>query len=208
MRIAHIGSAAMTIGYPSAGDAERRIVDLALAQQLRGDTVLVFSAVAPTPGPRPPGAAHSLRIIDLECRGRGPLADAELALRTRAAMRRIEPDVIHAHNNIAAARCLAGIGGIKVLSFDQAYLRGSHGPVAATVHRRALSAFDLVVSESDACMRAAAEPFDYLGLLYGLTRRRRTHRMAAPAASTTTAAAAAPQRILGSVPDCGVVAGS
>ncbi|STZ59033.1 glycosyltransferase family 4 protein [Mycolicibacterium tokaiense] len=157
MRVAHVGSAAVPVGYPFGSAAERRIVDLAVAQQDRGDTVLVFSAAPPAPGPRPPGPARHLNIVDLECRTQPPLNDMELALRTRAAMLRVEPDVIHVHNNFTAALCLAGINGAKVLSFDHLRVPGSDHPVVKALYRRALRAFDLLMPVSQFCAQAAAE---------------------------------------------------
>ena len=157
MRIAHVGPATVPVGYPFGGAIERRIVNLAAAQQDRGDTVLVFSAAPPAPGIRPPGPARRLRIVDVECRTQPPLSDMELVLRTRAAMLRVEPDVIHVHNNFAAALSLAGIGGAKVLSFDHFFLHGSHRTTVKALYRRALRAFDLLMPVSEVCAQAAAE---------------------------------------------------
>jgi glycosyltransferase involved in cell wall biosynthesis len=157
MRIAHVGSAAVPVGYPFGSASERRIVDLAVAQQDRGDTVLVFSSAPPAPGPRPPGPARHLNIIDLDCRTQPPLSDVELALRSRAAMLRTEPDVIHVHNNFSAALSLAGIGGAKVLSFDHCRVQGSDHPMVRALYRRALRAFDLLMPVSQFCAQAAAD---------------------------------------------------
>ncbi len=157
MRIAHVGSATVPVGYPFGNATERRMVDLAVAQQQRGDTVLVFSAAPPAPGPRPPGPARHLHIIDLDCRTQPPLSDMELVLRTRAAMLRAEPDVIHVHNNFTAALSLAGIGGAKVLSFDHFRVQGSDHPMMKPLYRRALRAFDLLMPVSQFCAQAAAD---------------------------------------------------
>ncbi|AQA02558.1 hypothetical protein BVC93_09090 [Mycobacterium sp. MS1601] len=157
VRIAHIGPAALPVGYAFGAAVERRMIDLAVAQQERGDDVLVISAALRTAEPRPPGPARELRVIDIACRLEQPLGDMELALRARAPLFVFDADVIHVHNSFTAAVCLAGVGGAKVLSFDHFMFRGSERPLVKAVYRRALRSFDLLMPTSEFSARAAAE---------------------------------------------------
>ncbi|MGE2714602.1 glycosyltransferase family 4 protein [Mycolicibacterium litorale] len=157
MRIVHIGPAALPVGYPFGGAVERRIVELAAAQQRRGDDVMVVSLASEGDALRSDGPARDIPILDIVCRTQRPLRDMELLLRSRSQIRDFAPDVVHVHNSSTAAMCLAGIPAAKVLSFDYFRYRGSHRPLVKAAYRRALKSFDLLMPVSDFCRREAAE---------------------------------------------------
>lgn len=157
MRIAHIGPAALPVGYSFGGAVERRMVELPAAQLHRGDDVLVVSLAPEGDELRPEGPAREVPILDVACRTRRPLRDMELLLRARSGIGNFAPEVVHVHNSSTAAVCLAGIPAAKVLTFDYFRYRGSERRVAKAAYRRALKSFDLLMPVSDFCAREAAE---------------------------------------------------
>jgi glycosyltransferase involved in cell wall biosynthesis len=157
VRIAHIGPAALPVGHSFGGAVERRMVELAAAQQRRGDDVLIVSLAPNGDEPRSEGPAREVPVLDVTCRTRRPLRDMELLLRARSGIRKFAPDVIHVHNSSMAAVCLAGIPAAKVLTFDYFRYRGSERRVAKAAYRRALRSFDLLMPVSDFCAREAAQ---------------------------------------------------
>jgi glycosyltransferase involved in cell wall biosynthesis len=156
MRIAHIGPSALPIGYSFGGAVERRMFELAVAQQNRGDTVLVVSLAPDRDDLRTPSRAGQLPILDIACSTDRPVRDLELLLRARQALRRFRPDVVHVHNSSMAAVCLAGIPAAKVLTFDYFRYRGSERPMVKALYRLALRSFDLLMPVSGYCAREAA----------------------------------------------------
>lgn len=157
MRIAHIGPAALPVGYAFGGAVERRMVELAAAQLCRGDDVLVVSLAPDGDEPRSGGTAREVPILDVGCRTRRPLRDMELLLRARSGIKKFAPDVIHVHNSSTAAVLLAGIPAAKVLTFDYFRYRGSERRGARAAYRRALKSFDLLMPVSEFCAQRAAE---------------------------------------------------
>jgi glycosyltransferase involved in cell wall biosynthesis len=157
MRVVHIGPAALPVGYAFGGAVERRMVELAAAQQRRGDDVLIVSVSPDGDGRRAVGPAHSVPVVDIACRTRRPVRDMELLLRARAEITAFAPDVIHAHNTVTASVMLAGIAAAKVLTFDFFRYRYSGNPVARSAYRRALRSFDLLMPVSQFCAREAAQ---------------------------------------------------
>ena len=161
MRIAHIGPAALPVGYSFGGAVERRIVELAAAQLHRGDDVLVVSLAPEGDELRSEGLARAVPILDVACRTRRPLRDIELLLRARSGIRNFAPDVVHVHNSSTAAVCLAGLPAAKVLTFDFFRYLGAEHPVAKAAYRRALKSFDLLMPVSNFCAREAAEYWSF-----------------------------------------------
>jgi glycosyltransferase involved in cell wall biosynthesis len=157
MKIAHIGPAALPVGFRFGGAVERRMVELAAAQRDRGDDVLVVSLAAEAAGVRSQGPAWDVPIVDIACRTGRPLRDIELLLRARPAIRCFAPDIVHVHNSVTAAVCLTGLPAAKVLTFDYFRYRGTRRPVVKAVYRRALKAFDLLMPVSNYCAREASE---------------------------------------------------
>jgi glycosyltransferase involved in cell wall biosynthesis len=156
MRVLHIGPAALPVGHSFGGAVERRMVELAAAQQHRGDDVLIVSLAAEVAGQRMVGPDQTVPVIDIECRTERPARDMELLLRARSVIRRFAPDVVHAHNTCTAAAMLAGIPAAKVLTFDFFRYRHSERPLVRAAYRRALRRFDLLMPVSDFCAREAA----------------------------------------------------
>src|SRR6201999_881450 len=101
--------------------------------------------------------ARGVPILDVACRTRRPLRDMELLLRARAGIRKFAPDVVHVHNSVTGAVCLAGLPGAKVLTFDFFRYRGAEHAVAKSAYRRALKSFDLLMPVSNFCAREAAQ---------------------------------------------------
>lgn len=157
MRIAHIGPAVLPVGYAFGGAVERRMLELAAAQQHRGDDALIVSLAAERGEVRSAGAAGDVPILDVACRARRPLRDMELLTRARRGIREFAPDIIHVHNSPTAALCLAGLPAPKVLTFDYFRYRGSEHRIAKAAYRRALESFDRLLPVSDFCAREAAE---------------------------------------------------
>lgn len=155
MRIAHIGPAVLPIGYPLGGAVERRLAELAVAQAERGDDVLVVSLRADDRFERDRRFAEAVRVQDVTCRTRRPARDVELALRARADLRRFAPDVVHVHNNPAAAAALRGVPGVTVLSFDYMRYRGTALAPVKSAYRAAIRMFDLLLPVSQFCAEQA-----------------------------------------------------
>lgn len=156
MRIVHIGPAALPVGYAFGGAVERRMVELAAAQQRRGDDVLIVSVSPDEDGRRAVGPGGSVPVVDLACRTRRPVRDMELLLRARAQITAFAPDVIHAHNTVTASVLLAGTAAAKVLTFDFFRYRYSGNPIAKSAYRHALRSFDLLMPVSQFCAREAS----------------------------------------------------
>jgi glycosyltransferase involved in cell wall biosynthesis len=156
VRIAHIGPATLPAGYSFGGAVERRMVELAAAQQHRGDDVLVVSLAPDGDELRSAGPSREIPILDIACRTQRPVRDIELLVRSRSGLKDFAPDVIHVHNSCTAAVCLAGIPAPKVLTFDYFCYRGSERRVAKAAYRRALKSFDLLMPVTDFCAREAA----------------------------------------------------
>lgn len=98
----------LSIAEMSTGGAERIVAELARGIQGDGDAV----AVAADSGPFDEllrGSGVERYIVP--GRGRSPLTAIRAALRVRSAMRRFNPEVMHAHNvKATAVAALAGIG--------------------------------------------------------------------------------------------------
>lgn len=154
MRIAHIGPAVLPVGSAFGGAVERRMLELAAAQQHRGEHALIVSLGTAV---RPRGTTCEVPILDVSCRTRRPLRDIEFLIRARPGIRAFAPDIIHVHNSPTAALCLAGLAAPKVLTFDYFRYRGSDHRIAKAAYRRALQAFDRLMPVSDFCAREAAE---------------------------------------------------
>jgi glycosyltransferase involved in cell wall biosynthesis len=146
----------LPIGYPFGGAVERRMLGLATAQLRRGDDVLVVSLAPEGEQVRSEGLVRTVRILDLGCRTRRPLRDIELLLRARAGIKAFAPDIVHVHNSVLGAACLAGICGKKVLTFDFFRYPGTGHHMIKAVYRRALKSFDLLMPVSNYCAREAA----------------------------------------------------
>lgn len=156
MRIVHIGPAALPVGYTYGGAVERRMVELAAAQQDRGDDVLIVSLAADGEARRTVGPAQSVPVVDIACRTERPVRDMELLVRARTVIRQFAPDVVHAHNTCTAAAMLAGIPAAKVLTFDFFRYRYAERGAVRSAYRRALRRFDLLLPVSEFCAREAA----------------------------------------------------
>jgi glycosyltransferase involved in cell wall biosynthesis len=152
MRIVHVGPTSLPLGHAYGGAVERRMLELASAQEAAGDTTLLISASAGRDGAR---TVRGLNVQDVRCRTQRPWRDLELLVRGRPAIRAFKPDIVHVHNNWAGAALLKGVAGPKVLSFDYFEYRGSSKPALRAAYRRALRMFDLLLPVSEYCRREA-----------------------------------------------------
>jgi glycosyltransferase involved in cell wall biosynthesis len=158
-RIAHIGPAALPVGFAYGGAVERRMLELAKAQAERGDDVMIVSLE--NEGTARPAPDHGVRIHDVRCRTKRPVRDIELAVRARRVLREFRPDVVHVHNSPAAAAALRGVDAVTVLSFDYMQYRGTANPRVKAAYRRALQVFDGLLPVSEFCR---SEAIDWWGL--------------------------------------------
>ncbi len=153
MRIAHLGPTSPPVGHNFGGAVQRRMRELAGAQQAAGDEVVLFSA---TSGDSSSVHEASLDVRDVPCRMARPTRDLEFLMRLRPTLRSWRPDIVHVHNNWAGATFLRGIPAPKVLSFDYFRYRWSENAGIHRMYRAAIRAFDGLLPVSDYCRDEAA----------------------------------------------------
>jgi glycosyltransferase involved in cell wall biosynthesis len=133
------------------GGAETVVLELARDAGGRGDDVAVAAARGPLEAElREAGATH----FELPAPGRSPRALARATGGLSAAMRRFEPDVVHAHNPKIGA--LAALAARRVRSVARPALVTTHHGVPPAQERfaaLALRASDHVVAVSEALQR-------------------------------------------------------
>lgn len=152
MKIVHLGVSALPVPHPRGGAIQRRMLELARAQAVRGHRVILYSA----------GDAAARTVLDgveirtLACRRPMPFRDVEYmrkALRELAA----EPaDLLHFHSLPEGAALARRLGAKTFLSFDNFHFRRGKRTPLFWWYRRALQRFSCLLPVSQYCRRGFA----------------------------------------------------
>ena len=150
MRIVHIGTSVVPVGYRHGGALQRRMLEMARRQAALGHEVVVLS-----PGDRT-GVVEVDGVVvqTLRLRSRRPARDYELLAHARWWLgRTTRRDILHAHGAPAAGSALRNRFAAAVHSVDYFQYRGSKSRAGARYYSARLDAFDVNLAVSEFCSR-------------------------------------------------------
>lgn len=149
LTIVHLGPSVLPISYALGGAVQRRMLEMAKAQAVRGEKVIIYSADAEWSRTN----FHGVEIRSIACRLREPFRDFEYLRKALHELRSEPVDVLHFHNLPEGAAYSKVINAKKVLSFDYfAFRRGKKTPLFWW-YRSALRKFSWLLPVSKYCLR-------------------------------------------------------
>ncbi len=155
MKIVHVSVGSLPAVFTAHGGAiQRRVGELARAQQRRGHEVVVVS-----PGERRGSiTVDGIPVRLVACRTRGPIGHLEYQLRvvSRLLVRQMRPDIVHFHSEPEAGVLSAWLPATRVLTYDNFYFRRGRRSPLFGLYRRALGTFDVMLPCSEHCADASA----------------------------------------------------
>jgi glycosyltransferase involved in cell wall biosynthesis len=149
VKIVHLGPSVLPISYPLGGAVQRRMLEMAKAQSVRGEKVIIYSADSESGRTNCDG----VEIRSIACRRRMPFRDFEYLRKALEELRCESVDVLHFHNLPEGAAFSKAIRAEKLLSFDYfVFRRGKKTPVFWW-YRNALRQFSWLLPVSEYCLR-------------------------------------------------------
>ena len=149
MKIVHLGPSVLPITYPFGGAVQRRMLEIAKAQALRGDEVIMYSADSEKGRTDHDG----IEIRKVACRYGTPWRDFEYLREAIAELEKEHVDMLHFHGLAEGAAYSKRIRAKKLLSFDNfVFRRGKRTPLYWW-YGRALRQFSYLLPVSDYCKR-------------------------------------------------------
>lgn len=149
MKIVHLGVSAVPIPHTRGGAVQRRMLELARTQAVRGHRVILYAA-----GDRASrGAFDGVEIRTLACHSRRPLRDVEYMWKAISELEAEPPDLLHFHGLAEGAALASRLRTKTILSFDNfRFRRGKQSPLYWW-YRRALHRFSCLLPVSQYCRR-------------------------------------------------------
>lgn len=149
MKIVHLGPSVLPITYAFGGAVQRRMLEIAKAQALRGDEVILYSADS-----EKGRVDHDLvEIRKVACRYGTPWRDFEYLQKAIAELEKEHVDVLHFHGLAEGTAYAKEIEAKKLLSFDNFFFRRGKRTPLYWWYRRALQQFSYLLPVSDYCKR-------------------------------------------------------
>lgn len=149
MKIVHLGPSVLPITYQFGGAVQRRMLEIAKAQSLRGNEVIIYSADYE----RGRSEHDGVEIRGLACRCGTPGRDFEYLRKAFRELRNEQMDVLHFHGLAEGAAYARRVRAKKLLSFDNIYFRRGKRTPLYWWYRRALRQFSYLLPVSDYCKR-------------------------------------------------------
>jgi glycosyltransferase involved in cell wall biosynthesis len=169
MKLVHIGPASDgTVLHRFGGAVERRIMELARCQTVRGRSVVVYST-GPVAETR---HVEGVEVRFLRCTTPYPIRHIEFLFRALHDLRtrKERPDVLHFHGQPEGAVLSRGFPAMKVLSYDNFYFRRGRETPLGVLYRRWLRCFDWLLPCSRYCLDESVNywklPLDRIRLVY------------------------------------------
>jgi len=139
----------LPISYPLGGAVQRRMLEMAKAQSIRGEKVIIYSASSESGRT----SCNGVELRNIVCRRRMPFRDFEYLRKVLQELGSEPVDVLHFHNLPEGAAYSKAIRAKKVLSFDYfIFRRGKRTPLFLW-YRSALRKFSWLLPVSEYCLR-------------------------------------------------------
>jgi glycosyltransferase involved in cell wall biosynthesis len=149
VKIVHLGPSVLPISYSLGGAVQRRMLEMAKVQAVRGEQVIIYSADSG------PGLTnyHGVEIRNVVCRHRMPFRDLEYMRNVLKTLYSDPVDILHCHNLPEGAAYFHSIRAKKFLSFDYFIFRRGKKTPLFWWYRRALRKFSSLLPVSEYCLR-------------------------------------------------------
>lgn len=149
MTIVHLGPSVLPVSYPLGGAVQRRMLEMAKAQSVRDEKVIIYSADSKSSRTN----FHGVEIRSIACRRRMPFRDFEYLKKALQELRCESVDVLHFHNLPEGAAYSKSIRAKKFLSFDYFIFRRGKKTPLFWWYRNALRNFSSLLPVSEYCLQ-------------------------------------------------------